>query len=127
MASGPFRQKGCRRRAPLGRRLVPRRRLPAVQERTLERAGRPAHLVQNVAQFGTLAIAVKTDMRKVRSRKQDMIDREVELHLGAYKSSGAEGEAQRNGIPARVAKLLMRNVFAHGGDRRDSRFHEGGG
>jgi pyruvate/2-oxoglutarate dehydrogenase complex dihydrolipoamide dehydrogenase (E3) component len=74
-------------------------------------SGRVAHLVQNAARFGTLAIAVKTDMRKVRSRKQDMIDREVELHLGAYKSSGAEGEAQRNGIPARVAKLLMRNVL----------------
>jgi pyruvate/2-oxoglutarate dehydrogenase complex dihydrolipoamide dehydrogenase (E3) component len=29
-------------------------------------------------------------MRKVRSRKQDMIDREVEFHLKAYKSSGAE-------------------------------------
>lgn len=49
-----------------------------------------AHLAQNAAQFGTLVTAVKTDMRKVRSRKQDMIDREVEFHLGAYKSSGAE-------------------------------------
>ena len=29
-------------------------------------------------------------MRKVRSRKQDMIDREIEFHLGAYKASGAE-------------------------------------
>jgi pyruvate/2-oxoglutarate dehydrogenase complex dihydrolipoamide dehydrogenase (E3) component len=53
-------------------------------------SARVAHLVQKAAQFGTLASAVKTDMRKVRSRKQDMIDREVELHLGAYKSSGAE-------------------------------------
>ncbi|MCK1710164.1 MULTISPECIES: FAD-dependent oxidoreductase [unclassified Bradyrhizobium] len=53
-------------------------------------SARVAHLVQNAAQFGTLATAVKTDMRKVRSRKQDMIDREVEFHLGAYKSSGAE-------------------------------------
>jgi pyruvate/2-oxoglutarate dehydrogenase complex dihydrolipoamide dehydrogenase (E3) component len=53
-------------------------------------SARVAHLVQNAAQFGTLATAVKTDMRKVRSRKQDMIDREVEFHLGAYKSSRAE-------------------------------------
>src|SRR5258706_8279955 len=53
-------------------------------------SARVAHLVQNAAQFGTLAAAVKTDMRKVRSRKQDMIDREVEFHLGAYKSSRAE-------------------------------------
>ncbi|MBR1124866.1 mercuric reductase [Bradyrhizobium lablabi] len=53
-------------------------------------SARVAHLVRNAARFGTLAGAVKVDMRKVRSRKQDMIDREVEFHLGAYKSSGAE-------------------------------------
>jgi len=53
-------------------------------------SARVAHLVQHAAQFGTLAPAVKIDMRKVRSRKQDMVDREVEFHLGAYKSSGAE-------------------------------------
>lgn len=29
-------------------------------------------------------------MAKVRRRKQDMIDRETDLHLGAYKASGAE-------------------------------------
>jgi pyruvate/2-oxoglutarate dehydrogenase complex dihydrolipoamide dehydrogenase (E3) component len=53
-------------------------------------SARVAHLVRNAEHFGTLAAAVKTDMRKVRSRKQDMIDREIEFHLGAYKSSGAE-------------------------------------
>ncbi|SDT54712.1 FAD-dependent oxidoreductase [Bradyrhizobium canariense] len=53
-------------------------------------SARVAHLVQNAAQFGTLAANVKIDMRKVRSRKQDMIDRDVDFHLGAYKSSGAE-------------------------------------
>jgi pyruvate/2-oxoglutarate dehydrogenase complex dihydrolipoamide dehydrogenase (E3) component len=53
-------------------------------------SARVAHLVQHAAQFGALAAAVKIDMRKVRSRKQDMVDREVEFHLGAYKSSGAE-------------------------------------
>ena len=53
-------------------------------------SARVAHLVQNAAQFGTLADAVKTDMRKVRSRKQDMIDREIAFHLDAYKTSGAE-------------------------------------
>ena len=53
-------------------------------------SARVAHLVQNAAQFGTLADAVKIDMRKVRSRKQDMIDREIEFHLNAYKTSGAE-------------------------------------
>jgi pyruvate/2-oxoglutarate dehydrogenase complex dihydrolipoamide dehydrogenase (E3) component len=53
-------------------------------------SARVAHLIQHGAQFGTQATAVKTDMRKVRSRKQDMVDREVEFHLSAYKSSGAE-------------------------------------
>src|SRR5258708_9927350 len=53
-------------------------------------SARVADLVQNAAQFGTLADAVKIDMRKVRSRKQDMIDREIEFHLNAYKTSGAE-------------------------------------
>ena len=29
-------------------------------------------------------------MRKVRARKQDMVEREIALHLEAYKESGAE-------------------------------------
>ena len=49
-----------------------------------------AHLVQNAAPFGTLVDAVKIDIRKVRSRKQGMIDRVVAFHHGAYKESGAE-------------------------------------
>ena len=46
--------------------------------------------MRNAAQFGTLTDAVKTDMRKVRSRKQDMIDREIAFHLNAYKESGVD-------------------------------------
>src|ERR1700723_880640 len=53
-------------------------------------SARVAHLVQNAARFGTLTDSVKIDMGKVRGRKQDMIDREIEFHLAAYKSSGAE-------------------------------------
>jgi pyruvate/2-oxoglutarate dehydrogenase complex dihydrolipoamide dehydrogenase (E3) component len=53
-------------------------------------SARVAHLVRNAAQFGTLTNGVETDMRKVRSRKQDMIDREIAFHLNAYKKSGAE-------------------------------------
>jgi pyruvate/2-oxoglutarate dehydrogenase complex dihydrolipoamide dehydrogenase (E3) component len=49
-----------------------------------------AHLVQNAANFGTLVDAVKIDIRKVRNRKQGMIDRVVAFHHGAYKESGAE-------------------------------------
>jgi pyruvate/2-oxoglutarate dehydrogenase complex dihydrolipoamide dehydrogenase (E3) component len=33
---------------------------------------------------------VSTDMAKVRQRKQEMVDREIEFHLNAYKTSGAE-------------------------------------
>lgn len=53
-------------------------------------SARVAHLVRHAAKYGTITDAVKTDMRKVRSRKQDMIDREVAFHLKAYKESGAE-------------------------------------
>jgi pyruvate/2-oxoglutarate dehydrogenase complex dihydrolipoamide dehydrogenase (E3) component len=53
-------------------------------------SARVAHLVRNAAQFGTVTGSIKTDMRKVRSRKQDMIDREIDFHLKAYKASRAE-------------------------------------
>jgi pyruvate/2-oxoglutarate dehydrogenase complex dihydrolipoamide dehydrogenase (E3) component len=53
-------------------------------------SARVAHLVQHAAQFGTLTAGAKTDMRQVRSRKQDMIDREIAFHLNAYQESGAE-------------------------------------
>ena len=49
-----------------------------------------AHLVRNAASFGTIVDGVRTDMARVRRRKQDMIDREIELHLGLYKQTGAE-------------------------------------
>ncbi|MGY3608019.1 MULTISPECIES: FAD-dependent oxidoreductase [unclassified Bradyrhizobium] len=53
-------------------------------------SARVAHLVRNAAHFGTLTGAVKTDMGKVRARKQGMVDREIAFHLNAYKESGAE-------------------------------------
>src|SRR5713226_9267539 len=53
-------------------------------------SARVAHLVQNAAQFGTLNAAVRTDMGKVRQRKQDMIDREIAIHVNAYKQSGVD-------------------------------------
>ncbi|HEY4172199.1 MAG TPA: FAD-dependent oxidoreductase [Rhodopila sp.] len=49
-----------------------------------------AHTVHHAAHYGTHAEAVKTDMRAVRARKQDMIEREIVAHLAAYKQSGAE-------------------------------------
>ena len=53
-------------------------------------SARVAHVVRNAARFGTLAAEIRTDMRQVRQRKQDMIDREIAFHLQAYKESGAE-------------------------------------
>lgn len=53
-------------------------------------SARVAYLARNAAQFGTITGPVKTDMARVRRRKQDMIDREIDFHLGAYETSGAE-------------------------------------
>ena len=53
-------------------------------------SARVAHLVRDAGRFGTLADGVGTDMPQVRKRKQDMVDREIALHLKAYKESGAE-------------------------------------
>jgi pyruvate/2-oxoglutarate dehydrogenase complex dihydrolipoamide dehydrogenase (E3) component len=49
-----------------------------------------AHLVRNAVRFGTIVDGARTDMARVRHRKQGMIDREIGLHLNAYKASGAE-------------------------------------
>lgn len=53
-------------------------------------SARVAHLARDAANFGTIVDGVTTDMRKVWRRKQDMIDREIGLHLKAYKEAGAE-------------------------------------
>ena len=53
-------------------------------------SARVAYLAQHAEQFGTLTGAVKTDMEKVRQRKQNMVEREIEAHLKAYQESGAE-------------------------------------
>ena len=53
-------------------------------------SARVAHLVPHAAQFGTVTGRVTTDIRTVRQRKRDMVDREIALHLHNYKTSGAE-------------------------------------
>jgi pyruvate/2-oxoglutarate dehydrogenase complex dihydrolipoamide dehydrogenase (E3) component len=47
-------------------------------------------LVHHAAHFGTMTGPVKTDMAKVRQRKRDMVNREIDFHLKSYKTSGAE-------------------------------------
>jgi pyruvate/2-oxoglutarate dehydrogenase complex dihydrolipoamide dehydrogenase (E3) component len=49
-----------------------------------------AHLVREAGRFGAMVDGNRVDMRKVRARKQDMIEREIALHLNAYRQSGAE-------------------------------------
>jgi pyruvate/2-oxoglutarate dehydrogenase complex dihydrolipoamide dehydrogenase (E3) component len=49
-----------------------------------------AHLARHAAHFGTATGQVATDMAKVRQRKRDMVSREIDFHLQAYKTSGAE-------------------------------------
>lgn len=49
-----------------------------------------AHIAQNAAKFGTETGKIKTDVASVRKRKNDMVEREIRLHLDAYKASGAE-------------------------------------
>jgi pyruvate/2-oxoglutarate dehydrogenase complex dihydrolipoamide dehydrogenase (E3) component len=51
---------------------------------------RVAHLAQQAAHFGVSTGPVKVDMKAVLQRKRGMIEREVALHLQAYKASGAE-------------------------------------
>src|SRR6266576_1174231 len=53
-------------------------------------SARVVHLVRHAAQFGTVAGPVATDMAKVRQRKRDMVNREIDFHLQQYKTTGAE-------------------------------------
>src|SRR5271157_964654 len=53
-------------------------------------SARVAHLVHHGAQFGTVTGPVATDMAKVRQRKRDMVNREIDFHLQQYKTTGAE-------------------------------------
>src|ERR1700741_1486383 len=53
-------------------------------------SARVAHLARNAGAFGAVTGPVSVDMAKVRGRKQDMIEREIAVHLNAYRESGAE-------------------------------------
>ena len=54
-------------------------------------SARVAHLTQHAAQFGTMITGpVRTDMAKVRQRKQNMVEGEIALHLHLYQTTGGE-------------------------------------
>ena len=61
-------------------------------------SARVAHMVQHAAHFGTSTGPVRTDMRKVRARKQDMVDREIEFHLEPYKAAVPSSLWARGGL-----------------------------
>src|SRR6185369_12229013 len=49
-----------------------------------------ADLVRRAADFGLVVGAYKTDMRRVRQRKREMVEAEIAAHLENYRASGAE-------------------------------------
>jgi pyruvate/2-oxoglutarate dehydrogenase complex dihydrolipoamide dehydrogenase (E3) component len=49
-----------------------------------------AHLAHHAAHFGTTTGPVATDMAKVRQRKRDMVNREIDFHLQNYNTTGVE-------------------------------------
>src|SRR6266567_6769114 len=53
-------------------------------------SARVAHLARLGARFGVVAGHVTTDMARVRQRKRDMVNREIDFHLQNYKATGAE-------------------------------------
>ena len=53
-------------------------------------SARVGHLARHAAAYGAVTGAIRTDMAIVRQRKRAMVDREVAVHLDAYKKSGAE-------------------------------------
>ena len=53
-------------------------------------SARVGHLARQGAQFGVVTGPVTTDMAKVRQRKRDMVQREIDFHLQTYKATGTE-------------------------------------
>jgi pyruvate/2-oxoglutarate dehydrogenase complex dihydrolipoamide dehydrogenase (E3) component len=48
------------------------------------------HLARLGARFGVVTGGVSTDMARVRQRKREMVNREIDFHLQKYKATGAE-------------------------------------
>src|SRR5262245_53530696 len=48
------------------------------------------YLARHGEEYGAMTDRVAVDMVKVRQRKRDMVDRQIDAHLRLYKDSGAE-------------------------------------
>src|SRR5580693_5899939 len=53
-------------------------------------SARVAYLARHADRFGTTTRDVSTHVTRVRQRKQDMVEREIALHLKMYAESGAQ-------------------------------------
>lgn len=53
-------------------------------------SARIGYLARHAARYGFETGSITTNMSRVRERKQQMVDREISLHLKAYEESGAE-------------------------------------
>jgi len=53
-------------------------------------AANVAHVTRHAAEFGTKTGRVAIDMKAVRRRKRDMVERQIAAHLRNYKDSGTE-------------------------------------
>src|ERR1700743_2881033 len=51
-------------------------------------SARVAHLVKHAGDTGTITGSVRTDMAKVRQRKQDMVEGEAAFHVQMYSQTG---------------------------------------
>ena len=49
-----------------------------------------AHLIYRGAEFGTPVSSARVDIAKVRTRKREMVDGLIAMHLDRYRQSGAE-------------------------------------
>jgi len=88
LAYGAIGATDCRRGAPVDRGSCPN--IACLPSKNEIFSAEVAHLAHHAAHFGTTTGPVATDMAKVRQRKRDMVNREIDFHLQQYKTTGAE-------------------------------------
>jgi pyruvate/2-oxoglutarate dehydrogenase complex dihydrolipoamide dehydrogenase (E3) component len=72
------------------------------------------HLARLGARFGVVTGGVSTDMARVRQRKREMVNREIDFHLQKYKATGVE-LIMGNGLF--LAPKTLQVDLNHGGTR----------
>jgi pyruvate/2-oxoglutarate dehydrogenase complex dihydrolipoamide dehydrogenase (E3) component len=77
-------------------------------------SARVAYLARHADKFGIMTGRVNVDMARVRQRKEEMVKREIALHLNAYKHSGV---ALIMGTGVFVAQKTLQVQLNEGGKR----------